>query len=177
MPGSAPESLAESFQPVIGQSVSLRPLRPDDVDIELAFVTGLSEETRANRLLGGAVRITDEYIRRLTRIDWSREAALAAVVMLERTEVLIGVARYVADADGRACEFAVVIADAWQGRGIGRRLLEKLIALARTRSYAAMYGEILATNVGMLHLARKLGFGVSPHPGDRTLVRANLVLV
>jgi len=176
MPGPALESHAESFQPVIGQSVTLRALRPDDVDIEFAFVTGLSEATRANRLLGGAIRITDEYIRGLTRIDWSREAALAAVVMLEGAEVLIGVARYVADAEGRACEFALVIADAWQGRGIGARLLAKLVALARARGYATMYGDILATNVGMLHLARKLGFRISPLPEDRTLARASLAL-
>jgi len=176
MPGPAPASLAESFQPVIGQPVTLRPLRPDDIDIEFAFVTGLSEATRANRLLGGAVRVTDEYVRRLTRIDWSREAALAAVVMLDGAEVLIGVARYVGDKDGRACEFALVVADAWQGRGIGRRLLGKLVALARERGYAAIYGDTLATNAGMLHLARKLGFHVAPHPGDRTLARIRLAL-
>ncbi len=176
MPVPAAEPLAESFQPIIGHAVTLRPLRPDDVDIELAFVTGLSAATRVNRLLGGAIRITDEYIRRLTHLDWSREAALAAVVMLEGAEVLIGVARYVGDADGRACEFAVVVADDWQGRGIGRRLLEKLIGLARKRGYATMYGEILATNTGMLRLARKLDFRVALHPEDRTLACATLAL-
>jgi len=49
--------------------------------------------------------------------------ALAAVLMLDGREVLIGVARYVLEAEGHACEFALVIADAWQGRGIGRRIM------------------------------------------------------
>ncbi|HEY5636993.1 MAG TPA: hypothetical protein VIS77_08835, partial [Burkholderiales bacterium] len=88
---NADPKLFESFQPVIGQAVSLRPLRPDDASIELAFVTGLSDATRHNRLLGGAIRITDAYIRRLTDIDWSREAALAAVTMIGGHESLIGV--------------------------------------------------------------------------------------
>jgi acetyltransferase len=51
-----PLDLAESFQPVIGAAVTLRPLRPEDAEIETAFVEGLSAETRANRLLGGAIR-------------------------------------------------------------------------------------------------------------------------
>lgn len=168
--------LFESFQPVIGQAVSLRPLRPDDAAIELAFVTGLSEATRHNRLLGGAIRITDEYIRRLTEIDWSREAALAAVTMIGGNESLIGVARYVAAPGSRECEFAIVLSDAWQGRGIGRRLMEMLVSAARRRGMQRMVGEILSTNQGMLHLVRRLGFKVARLPNDATVVAATLEL-
>jgi GNAT superfamily N-acetyltransferase len=81
-----------------------------------------------------------EYIERLTTVDFTRDMALAAALMLDGREVLIGVARYVLEPDGRACEFALVVADDWQGRGIGRRLLEKLIAVARRRGLARMYG-------------------------------------
>ncbi len=117
-----PEDVAESWQVIHGYSISIRPLRRGDRDIESAFVHGLSRETRYNRLLGGAINISREYIEQLTTVDYSREMALAAVVMTEDSEVLIGVARYVMDAEpapGPApCEFAIVIADAWQGRGI-----------------------------------------------------------
>lgn len=174
-PESDPE-LFESYEPIIGQAVSLRPLRPDDAAIELAFLTGLSDSTRHNRLLGGAIRITEEYIRRLTEIDWTREAALAAVTMIGGTESLIGVARYVADKSGRECEFAVVLADRWQGRGIGRRLMEMLIAAARRHGMQRMVGEILSTNQGMLHLARRLGFSIARVPGDATVLAATLEL-
>jgi len=174
-----PESdprLFESYEPIIGQAVTLRPLQAGDAEIELAFLTGLSESTRYNRLLGGAIRITDAYIRRLTEIDWSREAALAAVTMIGGSESLIGVARYVADKSGRDCEFAVVLADAWQGRGVGRRLMEMLIAAARRHGMRHMVGEILATNQGMLHLARRLGFGIARVPNDATVLAATLEL-
>ena len=170
------EDLTESFQPIIGQSVALRPLRRDDQEIEHAFVDGLSPETRHNRLLGGAIRITKEYIERLTTVDFSRDVALAATTMLDDRETLIGVARYVRDADARACEFAIVIADAWQARGIGRRLMEKLIAVARGRGLKQMYGDVLSTNHSMLEFCRKLGFASKHVPGDATVTRVTLTL-
>jgi acetyltransferase len=171
-----PADLAESFQPIIGHAVTLRPLRPADQDIELAFLNELSPETRHNRLLGGAIRITKEYVERLTTVDLSRDMALAATVMIEDRETLIGVARYVRDAEARSCEFAIVIADAWQGRGIGRRLMLKLIALARTRGLAQIYGDVLSSNLHMLNFCRTLGFTMSHHPGDPTVTRVTLNL-
>lgn len=167
-----PSDLTESFQPIVGRSVTLRPLRPEDADIEHAFVSGLSAETRQNRLLGGAVRITREYIERLTTVDFSRDMALAATVMLDESEVLIGVARYVLDRDGRACEFALVVADAWQGHGIGKRLLGKLVDVARRRGVPRIYGDILATNRNMLEMVKRVGFALERQQDDATLVRA-----
>lgn len=174
---SVPVELTESFQPVTGAAVTLRPLRPEDVDIETAFVEGLSPETRSNRLLGGAIKLTREYIERLTHVDYARDMALAATVMLEGHETLIGVARYALEADGRGCEFALVIADAWQGRGIGRRLLGKLLAVAAARGLARIYGDTLATNRSMLGLAKALGFALVRHPDEAYLTRVTRDLV
>ena len=154
--------------------MTLRPLRPEDRDIEHAFVSGLSPETRHNRLLGGAARSRREYIESLVRVDYSRDMALAATTMLDG-ETLIGVARYVRDRDSESAEFAIVVADSWQGRGIGRRLLAKLIEAARRRGVKRLYGEILATNRPMLELARKLGFDLGRHD-DPTITRALLDL-
>jgi acetyltransferase len=171
-----PADLTESFEPIIGQSVPLRPLRRDDVNIELVFLRGLSLQSRHNRLLGGMIKITREYLERLTTVDFSRDMALAAALMLEDREVLIGVARYVLEAGGRSCEFALVIADAWQGRGIGRRMMEKLIAVARRRGLERIYGEVLATNRPMLDFCRKHGFKLHRHDDDATVPRVTLEL-
>lgn len=171
-----PVELAESFQPVLGIAVTLRPLRPEDLDIETAFVEGLSVESHASRLLGGAVKVTREYIEHLTRVDYARDMALAATVMLEGHETLIGVARYALEPDGRSCEFALVIADAWQGRGIGRRMLKKLVAVAAARGVARIYGDTLATNRSMLGLAKALGFALARHPDEAYLTRVTLDL-
>jgi len=67
-----------------------------------------------------------------------------------------------------------VVADAWQGRGIGRRMLEKLIAVARGRGLARIYGDVLSTNHGMLAFCRKLGFVSSRLHGDATITRVTL---
>lgn len=175
-----PEELAESWQVIHGYSISVRPLRPTDLDIESAFVQGLSRESRYNRLLGGAINISRAYIEQLITIDYSRDMALAAVVMTESAEVLIGVARYVKDQGEEhnpdRCEFAIVIADAWQGRGIGRLLMGKLISVARSRGIREMFGEILATNHGMLMMVQSLGFRLGRHPDDGTVVHAILDL-
>jgi acetyltransferase len=170
-----PDDLAESFQPIVGAAVTLRPLRPEDSDIELAFVRELSPHTRHNRLLGGVVAITREYIERLTTVDYSRDMALAATVMLDK-EMLIGVARYVLDPGEAAAEFAIVVSDAWQGRGIGARLIERLAAIARRRGVRGLYGDILSVNRPMLGLVRKLGFELARHPEDPALTRATLPL-
>lgn len=162
--------LTESFQPILGQAVTLRALDRQDHDIEHAFVSGLSPDTRHNRLLGGAVRITPEYIERLTSVDFSKDMALAATTMLDGRETLIGVSRYVlVGAD--TCEFAIVIADTWQGRGIGRRLMEKLMDVARARGLTRMYGDVLSTNRPMLEMTARLGFVRGRHPDDPTLTR------
>ena len=171
-----PDDLTESFQPIVGQPVTLRPLRREDVDIEAAFLSGLSPESRHNRLLGGMIKITREYLERLTTVDFSRDMALAAALMLEDREVLIGVARYVLEAGGASCEFALVIADTWQGRGIGRRMMDKLIAVARSRGLKEIYGDVLSTNRPMLEFCRKLGFTLGRNPGDATVTRVKLEL-
>lgn len=101
--------------------------------------------------------------------------ALAATTMLGGKETLIGVARYVRDKDGKSAEFAIVVADAWHGRGIGSRLLGKLADVARGRGLKQLYGDILGMNRPMLHLVRKLGFTLERHE-DPTLTRASLSL-
>lgn len=167
-------TLVAGFQPVYGAPISIRPLRTDDFEIEEAFIRGLSAATRSDRLLGGARAITREYVARLTQVDYPRELALAATVMLEERETLIGVARYARDAGDESCEFALVVADAWQGHGVGRRLLEALIAAARRHGIPRMMGYVLSMNRAMLGLARRLGFRAQRSPGDATLTEVVL---
>ena len=68
------------------------------------------------------------------------------------------------------------MADAWQGLGVGTALMQALIERARAKGLRRMFGEVLAQNRKMLELARALGFGVAPHPGDATLFTVTLVL-
>jgi acetyltransferase len=91
-------------------------------------------------------------------------------------ERLVGVARYVTQPDGCGCEFAVAVADEWQGRGIATRLLKDLIAIARERGFARMEGVALRENKNMLVLAKEIGFTQRISEDDSKLMVLHLVL-
>ena len=153
--------LTSSYSPIYGQAISIRPMRPEDLDIETEFVEGWSAETRYNRLFSASSRTTPERLRQITRIDYARDMALIATLMLEDREVQIGVARYVLREDDKTCEFALAVADAWQHRGIGRALMLNLIDSAAAAGIETMTGYVLASNTPMLHFMRALGFTVA----------------
>ena len=156
--------------------MTLRPLRPEDRDIELAFVSGLSAETRHNRLLGGAIAITREYIERLISVDFSRDMALAATAHAGWRRASSAWRATCATRTATPRSSPSCVADAWHGRGIGSRLLGKLIEAARGHGVKRLHGEILAMNRPMLGLVTKLGFELSRHE-DRDLTRAVLTCV
>ncbi len=163
---------ATSWPLGLDHSITVRPIRPDDADLERAFAYRLSRESIYNRFFGARRVLTPEWLEQLTRIDFSREVALIATVVVEGSETQIGVARYVRD--GAACECAIVIADAWQGRGVGTKLLRELLAAAGRSGITEIRGDVLASNRPMLALARRLGMSVQIEPGDATLRRIAL---
>ena len=167
-----PTNLASSYSPIYGQAISIRPMRPDDLDIETEFVQGWSAETRYNRLFSAGSYTSPERLKKITRIDYARDMALIATVMLENREVEIGVARYVLRADDKTCEFALSVADAWQHRGIGRALMLNLIDAAAAAGIETMVGDILTSNASMLQFMRSLGFTIESAPEGPEIRRA-----
>jgi acetyltransferase len=157
-----------------GTAVVVRPIRATDKRRELTFLNGLSRATRYQRLLSSRNLLPGE-LRRLTEIDPEREMALIATIAPERDELQIGVARYV-KTDATTAEIAIVVADCWQRHGVGTRLLEALIEQASEAGVRALEGLSLSTNLGMLRLAKKLGFTLAYQPGDATLMRVSLAL-
>ena len=151
-----------------GAHIVIRPIHPDDDALERSFINGLSSDTRYNRLLSGR-KLTPEEIRKLTRIDYQREMAFIALGISGSRFIPLGVARYVRDAEGTGAEFAIVIADAWQGKGVGTVLLRALLAQARAAGIGQLHGIRLATNQAMHNLARKLGFTNIVDPLDATV--------
>ncbi|HEX9452575.1 MAG TPA: GNAT family N-acetyltransferase, partial [Burkholderiales bacterium] len=102
-----------------GARVVMRPIRPEDRQIEKEFVQGLSDESRYFRFMSALRELNDTMLNRFTQIDYDQQMALIAVVCENAQETEIGVARYVVNADGTSCEFAIAVADAWQQRGVG----------------------------------------------------------
>lgn len=167
-----PEAVVEVLD---GTPVTIRPIRPDDAGRELAFLEGLSRETRYQRLLS-ARRLLPGELRRLVRVDFDRDMALVATVTVEGVEVQVGVVRYVRLADPRQAEFGIVVGDAWQGRGLGERLMRRVVDIAGRHRLDALTGIALTENRRMLRLVRRLGGRLRLEPGDATVTRIDLAL-
>jgi len=168
---SYPAHLSRTWTLASGESLLVRPVRHDDGELEETFVRALSLESRYQRMLSGGTKVTPEWIDSMTHIDYHRHMAFAVTRVSDGVEQFVGVGRYVVDAVKSSEEAALVLADAWQGQGLGRRLLETLLGHAASAGIREALGTVLATNVAMLRLVRSMGFTVSPEPGDATVRR------
>ena len=166
-----PAHLSRTWTLPSGQSLRVRPIRHDDGELEEAFVRGLSLESRYQRMLSGGTKVTPEWIDSMTHIDYQRHMAFAVSTALDGVEQFVGVGRYVVDPPTNIADIALVLADAWQGQGLGRRLLATLLEHARTAGVREAVGVVLATNKAMLRLARSMGFSVTAELGDATVMR------
>jgi len=156
---------------VDGVPVTVRPIRPGDMSLEADFVRHLSMDTRYQRFMLTLSELSPAKLHYLTDVDQNRHVALVATTIRDGQEVLLGAVRYIVDAAGRSCEFAVAVDDAWQGTGLAGILMQALIDVARSRGLATMEGFVLATNTRMLRFASRLGFALQHDRGDRETVR------
>ncbi len=161
-----PIELEQDLQLGDGTRLRVRPMRPEDVERERRFFDSLSERSRYQRFMQHLPKLPPQMLARFTQLDYDRELALVAV----RDDAFLAVGRYAPNADGRTAEFALVVADAWQGKGLGRELLERLCRAARDAGYKALYGQILEANREMLDLARRLGFVEQSRTGTEVSV-------
>lgn len=164
-----PAHLAEALVLADGTEITIRPICPEDAEMEQQFVRDLSDESKYYRFISTVRELSQQMLVRFTQIDYDREMALVAVTRQEDQDVQIGVARYVINAAGDSCEFAVAIADAWHNRGIGGRLMVSLMDAAREKGLRRMEGDVLAANGTMLRFVQKLGFEALPNEEDPDL--------
>jgi acetyltransferase len=154
----------------------LRPIRPDDATALQKFVRGLSEEARYMRFVSMMRELTPRMLSRYTHVDYHRELALVATIHEtnaagETLESIIGLAHYLRNPDGLGAEYALVIADNWQGHGLGRRLMSRLIEAAREQGLSYIEGLVLSNNRPMLSLMTGLGMINDPDPDDNAMRR------
>ena len=171
-----PTGLRDSMTLPDGRVATIRPIRPEDAAIESAFVHGLSEQSKFLRFMFGLRDLTPAMLSRFTQIDYDRELALIAVIDTPQGEQQIGVVRYTTLPDEETCEFAIVVGDDWQGKGLARRMFTRLIEAARERRLKVMTGVTLRENTRMIELSRSLGFDTRSDPEDPELVQMTLPL-
>ena len=165
-----------------GQEGVLRPIRPDDAQALQDFTRLLSAQARYMRFVSMMRELTPRMLARYTQVDYHRELALVATIESldhdhqDRPQTIIGLAHYLLNPDGLGAEYALVIADAWQARGLGRRLMTSLIEAARQQGLAYIEGLVLANNRPMLSLMVGLGMVNDPDPDDPGMRRVWLDL-
>ena len=159
-----------------GTPVTIRPIRADDLGLETEFVDGLSPASSYQRLMS-ARRLSPDELRHFTDIDYAHEMALIAVTSVGGRERQVGVARYVKSTSvpGEA-EFAIVLSDDWQKRGLGTKLLSSLVAAAKRDGVRRVVGTTSSANSAMLALAGKMGFKRALHPGSASTTTLALEL-
>ena len=143
-----------------GERVLIRPVLPQDEQLTLAFFGKLTAPARYDRFMTPMRDVPPDVVKGFTNIDYANHLALVAVVYEGNDETVIAEARYARRADPAEAEFAVSIAEHWQGKGLASQLLGKLVCRASTAGIRKVVGETLATNARMLHLARKGGFTI-----------------
>jgi acetyltransferase len=177
VPDSAlPPGIVENWTLLDGSAATLRPIRASDMELERAFVRNLSPQSKFKRFMGELKELSPEQLHAFTHPDRSRESVYVVIRSTAAGEEEIAVARYIVEPGGDACEFAITIADAWQGKGVAGRLMRALIRDARARGLARMEGFVLGANTRMLDFVRKLGFKIEFDPDDPAVRIARLDL-
>ncbi|CAN7660901.1 bifunctional acetate--CoA ligase family protein/GNAT family N-acetyltransferase [Pseudorhodoferax sp. LjRoot39] len=158
-----------------GGEYQIRPIHPGDAQMLQTFVQALSPESRYFRYVSSMTQLPPGMLARFALIDYDREMALVAVLKqrsaatdgsIVETERVIGVSRYVTNPDQASCEFSLVVADDMAGKGIGSRLMDAIMQVARDKGLSEIQGLVLSVNPNMLKLMRSLGFAVKPFPED-----------
>ena len=155
-----------------GLSIFVRPIKPEDAPLLVDHFNTLSRTSIYYRFFGALKALPHSMLVRFTQVDYDRSIDLVAMEKDARGEErMLGVARVITDPDGKRAEFAVLVGDPWQGKGVGARLLEKSLSIAKERGIETVWGVVLRENKGMLSLARSLGFSISmsQDPGEMEL--------
>jgi RimJ/RimL family protein N-acetyltransferase len=147
-----------------GARLGVRPIGADDREALSVWFGRLSPESRRRRFLGPKPRLSARELTYLTDVDHVSHTALVAV---DDTGRLVGEARYATeDPDARTADFAVTVADEWQGRGVGSRLAAQLVERARANGIARLTALTLWENSAAIALLHRLGFIRAGYDGD-----------
>lgn len=155
-----PKEYTYDFKLNNGKNVIIRPIRPEDEPLEEEMFSKFSRQTQYYRFFGYIGDVTHETLIRYTQIDYDRELALIAEVTEEGKKMMAGVVRLVADTNNESAEFAIVVADEWQGLGLGNEFTDLLLSIAKEKGIKRVYATVLQANTTMLHMFRKRKFNI-----------------
>ncbi len=161
-----PLQYERSFQMHNGQRVLIRPIRAEDEPAIVAFHQTLSDDSVYMRFFykfSYQQRVSHERLARICFVDYEREITLVAQLPGGQ---IVGAVQLMRQRHGAEAEFAMLISDTHQRQGLGRRMLELILDVARQEGVASVTAEILPANQGMQKICRHLGFRLHSHLAD-----------
>jgi len=165
-----PVQLIDVIRLADGRSITLRPSLPQDAEQLRAFFRTLSDKARYFRFMTTLRELPEALAKRFAGVDYRSHMALLAEHFDGDRGTIIGETRYIENQDDPGtCEFAIAVADDWQGLGLARTLLDRLVSHAAASSIRQMVADTMCANKAMIELARKAGFSIEPHRGHSTL--------
>ena len=141
-----------------GQEVLLRPIKPEDEPMWLEMFQSFSEEAIRYRFFQLLKDTPHEVRVRYCNIDYDREIAIVAELSEENHRRILGVGRLSIEADGKSGELAFIIVDQWQGQGLGTKIVDYVLEIAKEMGVETVYAIMLPDNQRALNLTKKMGF-------------------
>ncbi len=158
-----------------GRSALLRPIMPEDEPLLVKMLENASSQSLYLRFFGHVPKVTHKWLTRFTHIDYDREIAIVAQIKNEDgTSELMGVVRIIEDAWGESAEYAILVADKYQGLSLGNLLTDYILEIARERGIKKIVASVLPTNSGMIHMFEKRGFSIDRSSLEAYEVSLNL---
>ena len=167
-----PSKYASSWKTKNDTFVHLRPIKPEDEGRFNELFKSLSPETMRFRFFEIIKELSHEMLTRYCNLDYDREVAIVAE--LPETKRIIGVARLIVDPNEKSGEYAVLIGDQLQGFGLGTKLMDSLIEIAKDKHLEKIYGYVMANNYKMLNLCNSLGFKTEEVDDETALMTLDL---
>lgn len=155
-----PDYLITSHE-IEGKQITIRPIRPEDAEMENEFVSNLTTQSKYFRFMENIKELTSDMLIRFTQIDYDKEMALIATYQEESEEKIIGIVRYIINPDGETAEFAIVVTDDWQHKGVGSKLISSLFNAAQMKHLKSIAGLVLANNFPMLEFVKNHGLEIT----------------
>jgi acetyltransferase len=157
-----------------GRTVLLRPIKPEDEPLWLEMFQSFSQESIRYRFFQ-IIKDTPHEVRvRYCNIDYDREIAIVAELTEEGRRKILGVVRLIAEPDGRSGELAFIVADPWQGLGLGTKMIEYVIEICKDKGLETIYGIMLPDNRRAIGLMKDMGFTIEDREDDTVKGTLNL---
>ncbi|MEA1921115.1 MAG: GNAT family N-acetyltransferase [Pseudomonadota bacterium] len=157
-----------------GRKLLIRPIRPEDEELHHELFSSLSRQTNYFRFFSFRRHLTHEQAARFTQIDYDREMAIIALLEENNRTRSIGVNRLSYQPRLDQHEFAIVVADEFQGSGVGAILMKHLLEIAKDRKIKQIFGIVLAENQKMINFCRSFGFEVESQESNSITFRLDL---